>query len=39
MTDYIDKINEYIENNDEEQFFSKATIEIKYVPSIKGIIL
>lgn len=34
MTDYIDKIDEYIENNDEEKFFSKATIEIKYVPSI-----
>lgn len=34
MTDYIDKIYEYIESNDEASFFSKATIEIKYVPSI-----
>lgn len=35
MNDYIDKIYDYIENNGEEKFFSKATIEIKYVPSIK----
>lgn len=34
MVDYISKIMNYISSNMEEVFFTKATIVIKYVPSI-----